>query len=388
VKPGGALRLLQVNPTSGWRGGEAQTLHLCRGLAARGHDVLLAAAPGEPLAERARADGIATRGVRIRGDGDLLGIAALGRIAALFRPDLIHLHTSRAHAAGWALSLLSPNVPLIVSRRVDFVPGRSLFARMKYSRRVDRFIAVSRRVAEVLVEAGVDRARVRTVYSGVPQREAPDAATRAGARAALALPDGAPLFGSVGALAPHKDPLTLVRAGASLLRRRPDARLLLVGDGPLRSAVERESERLGVRERVVLPGFRGDPIVCLSLLDVFAVASHLEGLNTSILDAMALGRPIVATRAGGIPELIENGVEGLLVPPRDPEALAGRIAELLDDPAAAARLGAAARERSRAFTEERMVIDTEAVYRDVLAARATARGSAGEGRVGHEGATA
>ncbi len=366
------LRLLEVNPTNGWRGGEAQTLLLCSGLAARGHDVLLAAAPGGALLARARAAGLATRGVRIRGDGDLFGIAALARIAASHRPDLAHLHTSRAHAAGWAISLLSPRLPIVVSRRVDFAPAGNPLTRIKYTSRVDCFLAVSRRVGDVLAACGVPPERVRTVYSGVPARARPDAARRARLRAELALPEGAPIVGSVGALAPHKDPLTLLRGSAIVLRARPAARLLLVGEGPLRADVEREARALGVSDRVVLAGFRDDPIDCLSLLDVFAVASHLEGLNTTVLDAMALGLPIVATRAGGIPEIVADGECGVLVPPADPEALARALLLLLEDREMAASLGAAARERSRSFTEERMVSETERVYRDVLAARAAA----------------
>ncbi len=369
------LRLLEVNPADGWRGGEAQTLLLCRGLAARGHDVLLAAAPGGDLLARARAAGIATRGVRIRGDGDLFGITALARIAASFRPDLAHLHTSRAHAAGWAVSILSPRLPIVVSRRVDFAPGENPLARLKYTSRIDCFLAVSRRVAEVLAASGVPADRVRTVYDGVPARAHPDAGRRALLRAELELPVGVPIIGSVGALAPHKDPLTLLRGAAIVLRERPTVRFLLVGEGALRREIEREARALGISDRVILAGFRDDPIDCLSLLDVFAVASHLEGLNTTVLDAMALGLPIVATRAGGIPEIVVDGECGLLVPPADPEALGRALLLLLDDRERAARLGAAARERSRSFTEERMVSETERAYRVVLAARAAALGS-------------
>ena len=144
------LRVLHVNPTKGWRGGDGQTLLLCRGLAARGHEVLLVAAPNDHLLERAKAAGIRVRGIAIRGDGDLFGIGGLGLAAAAFRPDLVHLHTSRAHGAGWLLSLVMPRLPLVVSRRVDFAPAHQGPARLKYPTRVARFIAVSDRVAAVL----------------------------------------------------------------------------------------------------------------------------------------------------------------------------------------------------------------------------------------------
>lgn len=368
-REGPLLRLLQVNPTPDWRGGESQTLLLCEGLAARGHEVLLAADPRGPLLARARTAGLPTAGLRVRGDADPLGILRLARIAARFRPDLVHLHTSRAHGAGWFASFLQPRTPLVVSRRVDFAPGARPLGSLKYRTRVDLFVAVSGRVAQVLVEAGVPAHRVRTVYSGVPARAVPRADRLGALRAELGLPAGAPLVGTVGALAAHKDPLTLVRAFARLRDREPEARLLVVGDGPLRPEVGREVARLAAGDRVVLAGLRPDPVECLALLDVFVASSYLEGLNTSVLDAMSLGRPIVATRAGGIPEIVRDGETGLLVAPRDPTALAAAVARLLEDRALASRLGAAARTLSAEFTAERMVRETEAAYRDVIAAR-------------------
>lgn len=365
------LRLLEVNPTPGWRGGEAQTLLLCRGLAARGHEVLLAAAPGSELIGRAHAAGIGTRGVRIRGDGDLFGIAALARIASSFRPDLVHLHTSRAHAAGWGLSLLSRRLPVVVSRRVDFAPAGNPFTRLKYTSRVDCFLAVSRRVGDVLAASGVPRSRIRTVYSGIPSRARAAPARRAALRAELGIPSDAPIIGTVGALAAHKDPLTLVRGAAIAFRSQPRIHLVFVGEGALRQAIAREARALDIADRVVVAGFRNDPIDCLSIFDLFAVASRLEGLNTSVLDAMALGLPIVASRAGGIPELIGDDECGLLVSPGDPEAFAQAFLLLLGDPQGAARLGAAAVSRSREFSEERMVSETERVYQEVLTARGT-----------------
>jgi glycosyltransferase involved in cell wall biosynthesis len=368
------LRLLQVNPTRGWRGGEAQTLFLCRGLAAMGHEVLLAAAPGDELARRAREGGIAVHGATVRGDADLFGIAGVASAALAFRPDVVHLHTSRAHAAGWALTFLLRRTPFVVSRRVDFAPARNPLTRAKYTTRTDAFIAVSARVAQILLESGVPGGRVHTVYSGVPARQRPAEPRLRALRDELRLPATAPLLGAVGALAPHKDPLTLIAAFAQLRARRPDVHLLLVGEGSMRGAIERDADRLGVSDAVTLTGFRADPIDCLALLDVFVASSHLEGLNTSVLDAMSLGVPVVATRAGGIPELVQDGQTGLLAAPRDPSALASGMLAMLDDPARARRMGEAGRERSHAFSVERMVRETLDVYHRVIAARSNGSG--------------
>jgi L-malate glycosyltransferase len=364
------LRVLHVNPTKGWRGGEGQTLLLCRGLAERGHQVLLAAAPNDRLFERAEAAGIRVRGIAIRGDGDLFGIGALGWTAAAFRPDLVHLHTSRAHGAGWLLSLVMPRLPLIVSRRVDFAPAHRGPARLKYTTRVARFIAVSDRVAEVLAESGVPPNRIRRVYSGVPPAQGAAAGhARAGLRRELGVANGEIVVGTVGALAEHKDPLVLLEAFAALRRRGCAGRLVYVGDGELRGKIESEASRLGIADAVRITGFRDDPRGCIAEFDVFVAASRLEGLNTSLLDAMTVGAPIVAARAGGMPELVRHEETGLLVPPSDPAALAGAIERIVTDRSLAARLGQGARARSTQFTDARMVEETLAVYDEVLAER-------------------
>jgi glycosyltransferase involved in cell wall biosynthesis len=365
--------VLHVNPTKGWRGGEGQTLLLCRGLAARGHEVLLVAAPNDHLLERAKAAGIRVRGIAIRGDGDLFGIGALGWTAAAFRPDIVHLHTSRAHGAGWLLSFVMPRLPLVVSRRVDFAPAHQGPARLKYTTRIARFIAVSDRVAEVLAESGVPRDRIRRVYSGVPPVQS--AATnstpesRASLRRELGIANGEIAVGTVGALAEHKDPLVLLEAFASLARRGGANRLVYVGDGELRGSIEREASRLGIADAVRITGFRDDPRACIGTFDVFVAASRLEGLNTSLLDAMAVGAPIVAARAGGMPELVRHEETGLLVEPSDPASLAAAIERIVTDRALAARLGQSAHARSAQFTDERMVEETLAVYDEVLSER-------------------
>ncbi len=362
-----SLRLLQVNPTPGWRGGEGQTYWLCRGLVDRGHDVVLAAAPGDELLRRASAAGVAVRGVRVRGDGDVFGIAALGTIVKSFRPHLIHLHTSRAHAAGWTLSFLFSRIPIVVSRRVDFAPARDPLTRLKYTSRVARFIAVSDRVADVLAESGVERRKIRRVYSGVPARVRASASARQALRARLGLAPDAIAIGTVGALAEHKDPLTLLAAFAFLLSRHPSARLLFVGDGELRDTILREASRTGIADSVIITGFRDDPLDCISALDIFVAPSYLEGLNTSLLDAMSLGLPIVAARAGGMLELVTHGETGLLAEPRDAGSIAAAIERLLLDGDEAARLAAAARSRAAAFSETRMIEETLDVYEEVLA---------------------
>jgi L-malate glycosyltransferase len=180
---------------------------------------------------------------------------------------------------------------------------------------------------------------------------------------ALWLPHGAPVVGNVAALVPHKGQRHLIEAARLVVQEIPDARFVILGEGELRDQLERQIHEHHLEKHVLLPGFRTDVLGCIKSFDVFAMSSVTEGLGTSLLDAMACARPIVATRAGGIPEIVEDGVNGLLVPPRDHAELAHVIVRTLKDAGLRRRLGEAgfARVRER-FTVERMVAQTSEVY--------------------------
>jgi glycosyltransferase involved in cell wall biosynthesis len=186
-------------------------------------------------------------------------------------------------------------------------------------------------------------------------------------REAFWLPHNAPVVGAVGALVDHKGHRVLIRAAAQAVRETPDARFVILEEGERKDELVREVRELGLERHVLLPGFRPDVLSLLKTFDLFVMPSITEGLGTSLLDAMACERPIVASRVGGIPEVVVDGVTGLLVPPRDADSLAEALVRLLEDRALAARLAAAglARVRER-FTVDRMVDDTLSTYERLL----------------------
>jgi len=187
---------------------------------------------------------------------------------------------------------------------------------------------------------------------------------------AFFLPHGAPVVGNVAALVPHKGQRHLVEAARLVIQEMPDVRFVILGEGELREPLERQVHEHHLQKHVLLPGFRTDVIGCIKGFDLFTMSSVTEGLGTSLLDAMACARPIVATSAGGIPEIVEDGVNGLLVPPRDHAALADAIVRMLKDPARRQRMGddGLARVTAR-FTVDRMVEQTAEVYARVGAER-------------------
>jgi glycosyltransferase involved in cell wall biosynthesis len=193
-----------------------------------------------------------------------------------------------------------------------------------------------------------------------------DAAPPGNLHEELWLPRHAPIVGNVAALVPHKGQRHLIDAAAIVVRQIPDARFVIAGEGELRHALERQIRDRHLEKHVILLGFRPDVLSLHKVFDVFVMSSVTEGLGTSLLDAMACGKPVVATEAGGIPEVVEDGLTGLLVPVRDPEAMAAAIIRLLHDAGLRRQMGEAAilsvRER---FSVERMVLDTLRVYQRV-----------------------
>jgi glycosyltransferase involved in cell wall biosynthesis len=356
------VKVLHVDSARGWRGGQNQVLLTAQGMARRGHQVLLACQRGGVLEQRARAAGLDVRPQRFQGDLSPAAWLGLRRLLARERPDAVQLHDPHALACGVLAARGARRVPLVATRRVDFaLHGR--WSRWKYGSAA-RVVAVSDAIRSVLVRDGLAAERLRVVYEGV--RDRPPGVGGREALATLGVPLGAPVIGNVAALTDHKDHATLLRAARLVLDRAPHARFVVVGEGELRPRLLALHGELGLGESCLLPGFRDDLDRLLPAFSIFCLSSHMEGLGTSLLDAMAFARPVVATRAGGIPEAVEDGVTGRLVPPRDPSALAAALLELLGDEARRDAMGRAGRRRfEERFTAERMVEATLAVYAEL-----------------------
>jgi L-malate glycosyltransferase len=363
------MRILQVNTERGFRGGERQLLLLCDGLRERGIDTRIAAREGGELAARCQAQGLPVLPLRQVSPWDPRTAGRLRRALSAGEADLIHAHASHAHtAAATALRSLGAGhrgaVPrLLVSRRVDFPIGRPPLNRYKYGRVVDRFVAISDAVAAVLTAGGVTPNRISVVRSAVAPLASP-ARSRAAVRTALGGGEGELLALTTAALVDHKDHPNAVRAMA---RVRGGVRLVIAGEGRGRAALERCIGDEGAGARVTLLGQRGDVPDLLRAADMYVAASKLEGLNTALMDAALAGLPAIGTTAGGIPEVIDDGVTGLLVPRRNPAALAAAIDRLAGDEPLRQALGSAAAARARAeFSVDRLVEQTLGVYREVL----------------------
>lgn len=360
---------LHIDTARTWRGGQNQVLLTVNGLRAIGHRAALVAHPDGELRRRA-AEGLDLIPIAPRSEVDLAAGWRLARVIRRLRPDVVQAHDPHAVAmAGMALSLDAAarwrerrRAPaLVATRRVDFHLKGNSFSKWKY-RQVDCFIAASEAIRQMLIGDGIAPDRVVTVHEGIDVDRI-DATPRVDVHEALWLPHHAPLVGNVAALVPHKGQRFLIEAAHLVVRKEPDARFVILGEGELREHLEHLVREHHLEKHVLLPGFRTDVIGCIKGFDLFVMSSVTEGLGTSSLDAMACRKAVVGTSAGGIPEVVAHGQTGFIVPPRDPEALADAILSLIRDDALRTRMADAGYERVRSrFTVERMVAETAAVY--------------------------
>ena len=364
---------LHVDTARTWRGGQNQVLLTVNGLRSIGHRAALVAHPDGELRRRAE-EGLDLIPIAPRTEMDLSAAWKFSRVIKRLQPDVIHAHDPHGVAmASLALSMGSAahrstgsrqgaSMPaLVAARRVDFHLKGNSFSRWKY-RQVDCFIAASEAIRQMLVADGVPAERTVTVHEGIDVEHVA-AAPVVNVHEAFWLPHGSPVVGNVAALVPHKGQRYLIDAAHLVVQQVPDARFVILGEGELREHLEKQVHEHHLEKHVLLPGFRTDVLGCIKSFDLFVMSSVTEGLGTSLLDAMACARPIVATRAGGIPEIVEDGVNGLLVPARDHHALAEAIVRALKDPASRQRMGDAGLARvNERFTVERMVAETAEIY--------------------------
>lgn len=363
------MKILHINTERTWRGGEQQTLYLLRGLKERGIDSHLVCQPNSPMAERARAGGGNVIPLRMRNEIDLLAGYRLRKIIQNIKCDIIHSHTSHAHSlAFWAS--MGDGVKRLVTRRVDFSIFRHSFLHLsgiKYRLMADYYIAISRKIKEVMVKDGIPDRRIYVIHSGIdPQRFR--TATVDPLLSEFDIKQDEKIVINVAHLAGHKGQKYLVRAIPQVLAKLPHTRFFVIGKGELMEELKALASSLGLKRELVFTGFRSDVGAFYKAADLYVMCSIAEGLGTAVLDALALGKPVVATRAGGLPEIIEDGKTGRLVAPADPDALAEGIVDLLthsESANATAKAGQAKVQQS--FSIEAMVDGNIEVYQQILA---------------------
>lgn len=354
------LKILHIDPEKNWGGGEAQVVGLLQNLSQWGHRNDLATPAGGELFRRS-ITGVRKIPLTVRNDLDIRAVPALRRLIRQERYDIVHFHTKRAHALSLWLPRGEPRPKYIVTRRMDYPEPKNYYTRYLYNRRVDGVVAISRSVLDCLSEAGVNGRSIRLIYSGIdpqPFRELPSDEQRANDSAVIAM---------LAVLEERKGHRFLLDGARVLKDRGRRIRYVFAGAGSQKTHLQRMVQTLGLQEEVSFVGFVKDVPKFLSSIDVLVLPSLYEGLGVAALEGMAAGKPVIATRVGGLAESVVDGETGFLVPPRDGVALADAIERLVADPSMARAMGrkGAARVLSN-FTIEQMASQNEAFYYALL----------------------
>jgi len=309
---------------------------------------------------------------------DATALVKLYRLIRRARPHIVHTHTAKAGVLGRLAARLA-GVPVVVHTYHGHVLHGYYGPLMNWLlRRMERLlahltdciVAVSDQVKHELVVYGVaPPEKIAVIPLGLELRPFMESGSLRGTfRHELGFTDGERLVGTVGRIFPVKNHRLFLDAAARVAGREPRARFVVIGDGALRLAMEEHARRLGIADRVVFTGWRRDLPAVYADLDVLVVASDNEGTPVSAIEAMAAGRPVVATRVGGMPDLVTEGETGRLVSPRNADALADGVLSVLRHPRQAARMGGAGRRvAEERFAVERLVADTERLYAQLLA---------------------
>ena len=373
------IRVMEMIDRPSLGGGQTALLLLAKNLDRSRFEVIVSAEGDGPLSEEARQSGIGYVPVAL---GKRLSLSRIREIAAVLRRheiDLLHTHGGIAGLYGRSAARRA-RTPAVVHtlHGIHYLHYRNPLLRRLYvllerrcSRATDRLVLVCQsdfRLARKHRLAPEEKMTV--ILNGIDVRSGVAPEHLARLRTELGWPPGGPVIGTVARLHRQKGVVNLLRAAPQILAAVPEATIAVVGDGPEAGGLKREAQRLNLKGRLRFLGERKDAASVLSLYDVFVLPSLWEGLPFVLVEAAGLGKPIVATAVDGVPEILEDGKTGLLVPPNDPSALAEAAIRLLTDKEEAGRLG----DRARAlvpprFPLRRMIDQTQNLYLDALSAK-------------------
>lgn len=328
-----SFSVLHVATAMTWRGGEQQVAYLTSELQKKGVRQFVLCTADSAMEQYCIDHHILYFTAVKRSSFDISYAKKISDICKSNSIDLIHTHDSHAHSfAVYAAVLFSCKSKIIVSRRVDFKVSSNPLSRFKYNHKsVARILCVSEKIREITSEAVADTSRLVTVHSGIDASRFEGKVSTGKLHSEYHLAPEIRLVGNVSALAPHKDFPTFLRTVKLLKDQLKDVRWMIIGDGPEKEAVGKLITELALQDVVIMTGFRNDIPEILPELDVMLITSSTEGLGTTILDAFACKVPVVATAAGGIPEIVLHQKTGLLASVGDAVTLADAVQQLLNN---------------------------------------------------------
>lgn len=363
------MRILHTESSSGMGGQEYRVLEEAHGMEKRGHTVVVAAPHGSRLAALAEQRGLQVKTTTSGKRGWMTLIPSYLRILKHCEIDVVNTHGSLDSWTAAIAGRISSRRPIIVRTRHKSTPvSRTWRHRLLYGKLPHVVTTTGEAVRQgLMIRNRLSPSRVISIPTGVDLERFHPQPPDVSLRKSLGLGGQGPLVGAVTFLRPEKGMIVLIEAVARLKKRFSTLECVIIGDGGEKPALINRIRELGLEHSVHLVGFRQDVPALLAILDVVVIPSFEEGIPQSLTQALAMERPVVASAVGGVPEVVQDGLSGLLVPPNDPEILAEKIACLLDDPIAATRMGKVGRQViQERYSLEHMLTQTEVVYRRLM----------------------
>lgn len=356
-------KVLHVSTALSWRGGEQQLTYLLDELRDEIEQFVLCA-KGSEMEAFCQKNSFNYYAVKKVSSFDFSFAKTLKNICNNLSIDLCHLHDAHAHTFAILAAFMGNKCPLVLSRRVDFPIKNSFFSRLKYNHpAIFKILCVSKKIKEITASDIKDKSKLSVVYSGIDLNKF---SKRNGKlRKELNISNDIRLIGNTSALADHKDYFTFLDVAESIIKSERNVHFVIFGNGPLEEKIKAYAKSKKLNEQLTFLGYRTDVPQLLADLDLFLITSKTEGLGTSIIDAFACRVPVVATAAGGIPELVEDQKTGLLCPVKDVDCLSANVSKLLNDASLSQQIIKGASEKVKQFSKEHTAKETLKHYQDI-----------------------
>ncbi|AEI13943.1 glycosyl transferase group 1 [Flexistipes sinusarabici DSM 4947] len=358
------MKILHVDTGKEWRGGQRQALLLHEGLLENSVESYLAGNESGKLIKKCKKNCIP---YRYKGEINPVSIFNLKKIIDHVKPDIVHSHDAHSLTPSLILKYLGFKYKLVHTRRVDFHIKNGLMSRWKYNNKnTDSLVAISEAVKNILISDGIKRP-VEKIYSGLDMSSVVKLSDnkKNDLRKKLGINPGDFIIGSVGNFVPHKDFATLIRAFRLVYDEKKNVKLLLVGEGELLNEMRKLAEDLNISDKIIFTGYAENVDELMNIMDLYAATSQEEGLNTSVIEAMMHGLPVVATKAGGLPELVKDDYNGYLCDIKDYTGVADKLTILLNDEEKTHRFSLNSFEISEKFEEAHVVEKYRNLYQKI-----------------------
>jgi len=362
--------ILHIDPEKVWQGGQRQVVYLVERLNRAGYKSHIACRVDSLMAKHCHENDIPFSEYNFRSKINPQTINKLLSFCRQKKVRIIHCHSSHALTLGLQIKLFLPKLKLVASRRVDFHIASKISGKFKYKNPLlNKLVCISQNIMNICLSDAIPEDKLRLIYSGIELDRLANQIPPINFIKDEHLPKHDFLIGTIAALVHHKDYPTLIKAAKIVLQIHPNTLFVSLGKGVLLNDLKKMTVENGIEERFRFLGFRQEVGYFMNSFDIFTLSSKFEGLGTSVLDALACGKACACTKGGGIPEMINDNENGLLVPVKDHEKLAEAFCYLIENSAERKRLGKAARKSVEKFSVDNTAQEHIKLYKELLGER-------------------